>query len=55
MRYTIIFSEGTVAYTDYYEYNNNWDGIFHFMIINNISHQYTTNGKDWIDIEDDHL
>lgn len=55
MRYTIIFKVGAVAYTDYYDYNHNWNEDFHFMIINNISHQYTTNGKDWIDIEDDHL
>lgn len=55
MRYTIILQNKTVAYTDWFDYDNNWNDDFHFVIINNISHQYTTNGKDWIDIQDDHL
>ena len=55
MRYTIIFQDKTVAYTDWFDADNNWNDDIHFVIINNISHQYTTNGKDWIDIQDDHL
>lgn len=55
MKYTIIFLNKTVVYTDWYDYENNWNADFHYCIINNISHQYTHDGKEWIDIEDDHL
>lgn len=55
MRYTIIFKNGGCVLTDWYNYDTDWSHEHHFMIIKNISHQYSTNGKDWIDIEDDHL
>lgn len=49
MTYTVILQDKTVFYTDEYKWAD------YFLIINNISHQYSTNGNDWIDIEDDHL
>jgi hypothetical protein len=55
MKYTIILQDKTVFHTDWYDYENNWTDENCFMILNNISCQYSTNGKDWIDIEDDHL
>lgn len=55
MRYTVILQDKTVFHTDWYDYENNWSPEHHFMIINNISNQYSTNGLDWADIEEDHL
>lgn len=51
MKYTVIFKDKTVFYTD--NENSRHQGFF--IIINNISHQYTTDGVNWIDIQDDHL
>ena len=55
MTYTVILQDKTLFYTNWFSYDNDWNEEQHFLIINNISHQYTTNGLDWIDIEDDHL
>lgn len=55
MRYTVILQDKTVFYTDWYEYESNWSDENYFMVINNMSCQYTTNGKCWVDIENDHL
>lgn len=55
MRYTIIFKDKKVWHTNWFDYENNWNPEFHFLVINNFSNQYTTNGWEWIDVEDDHL
>jgi len=55
MRYTVILKDKTVFYTEWYEFENNWNDEFHFIIVDNISGQYTTDGQNWLAIEDDHL
>jgi hypothetical protein len=55
MKYTVILQDKTVFYTDWYDYENDWTEENWFMILNNISLEYTLNGKDWIDIEENHL
>lgn len=52
MNYTIIF-EGKVAYTDWFESENNY--VKGMIVINNYRHSYTTDGIVWADIECDHL
>jgi hypothetical protein len=54
MTYTVILKDKTVLYTDWYDHKVNWNEDY-FLIINNVSNQYSKNGLDWIDIEDDHL
>jgi hypothetical protein len=52
MKYTIILKDKSVFYTDWYDYKRHWTDEKYFMIINNISCQYSTNGEGWFDIED---
>ena len=51
--YTIIMKDKTVFITQWYEYENNWNEDLMLMIIHGL--QYSVNGKDWINIEIDHL
>jgi hypothetical protein len=55
MRYTVVLKNKEVFYTDWYDFENNWTDENYYLVINNISCQYTKNGQDWIDIQDDHL
>lgn len=53
-QYLVIMKDNTVFNTDWYEYHNHW-GEEHLMIVH-ISHgKVTTDGFNWIDIEEDHL
>jgi hypothetical protein len=55
MEYTVILKDKTVFNTNWYDYENNWDSQYWFIIINNITSQYSIDGYTWYDIEDDHL
>ena len=53
MRYLIIAPEHDPFYSKWYEYENHYvDG----MIVADLEFDmFTANGKDWIEIEEDHL
>lgn len=51
--YTIIFKDNTVAISQWYEYENNWNEELMLMIIHGI--QYSTDGLNWINMQIDHL
>lgn len=55
MEYTVILKDKSVFYTNWFDADNNWNDDCHFMVINNYTLCYTTNGYDWKDIEEDHL
>ncbi|WP_396197407.1 hypothetical protein [Flavobacterium sp.] len=55
MIYTMILKDKTVFHTNWYDFDNNWNDEYCFMILNNIRSQYSIDGENWIDIEDDHL
>jgi hypothetical protein len=49
----LIYYEGTPFYTNWFDSDNNFiDGM---VVFNLLSRQYTINGKNWIDIKQDHL
>lgn len=52
MKWLIIHNE-KAFYTNWYDYVNNYvDGM---IVIDNINHQYSTDGRNFYDIEEDHL
>lgn len=52
MRYLIYF-DGNAFYTNWYDYENNYtDGLIVFDLETD---KFTSNGKDWEEIEEDHL
>ena len=55
MRYTIIFKNKEVFHTNWINFENDWNNEFHFIVINNVTNQYTIDGETWTYIEDDHL
>lgn len=55
MQYLIITKEHNPFLTNWYQYENHWvEGSF-LMVFDTINYKYTKNGKDWLDIELDHL
>ena len=53
MNYLIILDDHKPFYTNWFDAENNFvDGM---VVFNLLSDKYTTNGKDWYDIEQDHL
>ena len=52
MRY-LIYKDGEAFYTKWYDYESHF--IYGMVIFDLAKHTYTTNGKNWNSIEDDHL
>ena len=55
MRYIIIFNDQSCFYTSWYDYENNYNPDVMFMIVDVYEHKYSINGKDFLDIPEDHL
>lgn len=55
MRYLIIGKDQTAFYTKWYDYENTYNPETIEMVIDLAKDTYSINGKDWIDIEFDHL
>lgn len=53
MTYLIITDSHEPFYTNWFDAENNFaPGM---VVFNLLTHKYTTNGKDWIEIKQDHL
>lgn len=52
MNYLILI-EGEAFYTNWYDFENNY--VPGMVVFNLLTHQYTTDGAFWEDIEQDHL
>lgn len=49
----IIIHKGKVNYTNWYNFDNNY--VPGMIVINFLSDEFTTDGKVWEKIEEDHL
>jgi hypothetical protein len=55
-RYVVIYKDGAPpCTTQWYDYQNNWDSSIHRMIIDLAKCEYTENGTEWHELEEDHL
>lgn len=60
MRYLIIPHKHSAEcqypfLTDWYDYENNWDGDHYSMVIDLVAESYATDGKTFRELEEDHL
>ncbi len=54
MRYLIVFSDGTLPfYTKWYDFENNF--VQGMTVFNLSENTYSTNGKYFVEIPEDHL
>jgi len=49
----LVFFEGKVFYTNWFDVDNLY--VQGMTVVNRINHTYTTDGKTWLEIEEDHL
>jgi len=54
MKYLIIYTDCSVFYTNWYEYENNWSDQV-YMVIRLETGFYTIDGFDWNEIPEDNL
>jgi hypothetical protein len=55
MRYLIICKDKTLFYSEWYDYENHYNPDTIEMIIDLVEDAYSINGKDFNNIEIDHL
>ena len=55
MNYLIVSKSYEPFYTNWFVAENNFNKDDEMVVFNLVTHQYTTNGKDWYDIPQDHL
>ena len=55
MKYLVIFKDQTAFWTDWYTYENMWNGETINCVIDVAADKVTFNGKDWQEIEYDYL
>ena len=57
-RYLITYTNKEITkcyYTHWFEPENHFPDSGNMVVIDLVKNQYMTNGKDWLDIEEDHL
>jgi hypothetical protein len=57
-RYLIMYTNEETTkcyYTHWFEPENHFPDSGNMVVIDLVKNQYMTNGKDWLDIEEDHL
>lgn len=57
-RYLITYTEEETTkcyYTHWFDPENHFPDSGKMVVIDLVKNQYMTNGKDWLDIEEDHL
>lgn len=57
-RYLITYTEESETkcyYTHWFDPENHFPDSGNMVVIDLVKNQYMTNGKDWLDIEEDHL
>lgn len=55
MTYLIVTAYYEPFYTNWFDAENHFRQDIDMVVFNLLSHKYTTNGKDWLDIKQDHL
>lgn len=55
MKYLVICKDQTAFWTDWYTYENMWNSETINCVIDVAADKVTFNGKDWQEIEYDHL
>jgi hypothetical protein len=49
------YSDYEPFFTNYYDFENNWNDDLEMTVFNLLNGKYTKNGIDWMDILEDHL
>ena len=52
MNYLIVYN-GEAFYTNWFDKENNY--VKGMVVVNLLSHQYTINGGDWFEVQEDSL
>jgi hypothetical protein len=55
MNYLIVTNNNEPFYTNWFDPENHFIKDVEMVVFNLLTHKYTTNGKDWYDIMQDHL
>lgn len=58
MNYLVTYNENGTSkafYTEWFDSDNNFNAELVMNVFKLLAHQYTTDGKTWVDIEFDHL
>jgi hypothetical protein len=55
MKYLVICKDQTAFWTDWYTYENMWNGETIHCVVDVAADKVTFNGKDWQEVEYDHL
>lgn len=55
MNYLIVTNSHEPFYTNWFSPENNWIDGCEMIVFNLLTHKWTSNGKDWHDITQDHL
>ncbi len=54
-KYLIITNENKPFFTNYFDYENNFNDEINMVVFDLFHHIYTTDGINWKEIEEDHL
>lgn len=55
MNYLIVTNNNDPFYTNWFDAENTFNKDDDMVVFNLLNHTYTTNGKDWYEIQQDHL
>lgn len=55
MRYLITSKDNEPFLTEYYQFENHFNPDIGMVVFDLAKSSYSTNGQDWMDIEEDHL
>jgi hypothetical protein len=55
MNYLIVTNKYEPFYTNWFDADNDFNKELGMIVFNLLSHKYTTDGKTWYDIFQDHL
>jgi len=58
MKYLVSYTETgeqKCFYTNWFDKDNHFNAELNMVVFNLLSHKYTSNGIDWMDIDEDHL
>lgn len=55
MRYLVVTNSYEPFYTNWFDAENNFIKDCEMVVFDLTNGKYTTNGKDWFDIKEDHL
>ena len=55
MKYIIVCKDNTAFYTNWYDYENNWNADTIYCVLDVYCDKVTFDGKKWGEIDEDHL